>query len=408
MGRHNWTDNRKAKDAFSECWLLHNKEVCGSPGEELHLIMSAQGAVWSCNIYYKSWLALLCTFSFSLPSNPPLTPLLSSRIWKEIIKPHSCYNSSCLQGSLGSPCQFLCCAGLLGALMHVPGSSPLSQLLHKVVCRLCKRVERSESAEKGTAWLIGWISCVRESYSFRYYGASPSFSLSCISVRHFGSAWFFCLYLFPSPFTYFPLCFSVSSPLFLFSFSLSLPCPPTFVKSFRFLLILFIYSLSLNFLTYLFSFSFFLLFFLNCFSSFLPSLPDLLYSAVFCAAPFSLPTKSPLHYSLSPVAGAAAVAIWDPPGGVEWGGGQWCWGGAVPHVLLPPCKQEEQGSACAGLETMAPVNRMGEFHLNVGMSHENWDIWHPCIPCLASASSAAVMSVINMGNFTSHRSQSTQ
>jgi len=57
---------------------------------------------------------------------------------------------------------------------------------------------------------------------------------------------------------------------------------------------------------------------------------------------------------------------------------------------------------------MVLVNKMWEFNLNVGMSHENWDIWHPYIPHLTSASSAAVMSVINMGNFTSHRSQGTQ
>lgn len=80
----------------------------------------------------------------------------------------------------------------------------------------------------------------------------------------------------------------------------------------------------------------------------------------------------------------------------------------VPYVSLPPCKQGKEGAACAGLGTMDSVNRMWEFYLNVGMSHENWDIWHPYIPRLTSASSAAVMSVINMGNFTSHRSQSTQ
>lgn len=57
---------------------------------------------------------------------------------------------------------------------------------------------------------------------------------------------------------------------------------------------------------------------------------------------------------------------------------------------------------------MVSVNRMWEFYLNVGMSHENWDIWHTYIPRPTSASSAAVMSVINTGNFTSHRSQSTQ
>lgn len=96
-------DSKKAKDTFSECRLLHNKEVYGSPREVMHLIMSAQGAVWSCNIYYKSWLAFLCTFSFSLPPNPLLTLLLSSRIWKEIIKLHSCSNSSCLQAGLGEP-----------------------------------------------------------------------------------------------------------------------------------------------------------------------------------------------------------------------------------------------------------------------------------------------------------------
>lgn len=164
MGGYNWTDNKKAKDAFSECWLLHNKEVQGSPGEELHLIMSAQGAVWSCNIYSKvGWPFFAPSASASHPIPPSLSLLLSSRIWKEIIKLHSCSNSSCLQGGLGSPCQFLLCAGLLRALRRAPGSSPCSQLQHKVVCRLWKRVERSESGNRGTAWLVVWITCVRES-----------------------------------------------------------------------------------------------------------------------------------------------------------------------------------------------------------------------------------------------------
>lgn len=70
---------------------------------------------------------------------PPLALLLSSRIWKEIITLYSCSNSSCLQGSPGSLWQFLCCAGLLSALMCVSGSSPLPLLQQKVVCSLCKK-----------------------------------------------------------------------------------------------------------------------------------------------------------------------------------------------------------------------------------------------------------------------------
>lgn len=352
MGGH---DSKKAKDAFSECWLLNNKEIYGSPGEVMHLILSAQGAVWSCNIYYKSWLAFLCTFSFSLPSNPPLTLLLSNGIWKEIIKLYSCSNSSCLQGGLGNPCQFLCCAGLLRALMCAPGSSPLSQLQHKVVCRLWKQAEISESGMKGTAWLVVWISCVRESYRFRYYGTSRLFSLHCISVWHFDFAWFFSLYLFPFPSPDFPLCFSVPSPLFIFFL--------TFGSLFFYLLKSFHFPLTLEILILFLSISSHISF-LSLFSPpavlpklllFLPSLPDLLYSAVFCTAPFSLPPKSPLHYSLSLVAGAAAVAIWDTPRGMEWGGGWWCWGGAVPHVFLPRKRRKD-----------LPVQVLGQWLLSTG------------------------------------------
>lgn len=120
-----------------------------------------------------------------------------------------------------------------------------------------------------------------------------------------------------------------------------------------------IYSLSINFLTHFF-FSFFFIAVLPKLLLFLPSLPDLLYSAVSCTAPFSpLPAKSPLCHSLCLVAGAAAVAIWDTPGGVEWGGGWWCWRGTGPHGFLPPCKQEEEDSPRAGLGTMVPLNRMG-------------------------------------------------
>lgn len=255
--------------------------------------------------------------------------------------------------------------------MCVPGSSQLSQPQQKVVCRLWKWVEGSESGKKGTAWLLVWVTCVKESCSVRFYGASLSFSLSCISVWHFGFAWFFSISFYLLFHIFFPLCFYVPSPLFIFFLT-----PPFILLSFKFILFPFgfrnVYSVSLNFLTYFFTFSFSsLLFFLNCFSSFLLCLiyTTLLFSAL---PPFpSLPPKFSLCYSLSLVAGAAAAAIRDTPGGLEWGGGWWCWGGAVPHEFLPPCEQEEEGSACAGLGTMVPVNRMGEFYLNVGMSHEN-------------------------------------
>lgn len=179
--------------------------------------MSTQGAVWSCNIYYKSWLAFLCTFSFSLPSNPPLTLLLSSRIWKGIIKPHSCSNSSCLQGGLGSSCQFLCCAGLLRALMCVPGSSPLSQLQHKVVCRLCKRVERSESGKKGTAWLIVWIVWGRAT-ALHIVGLLPHFLFVVFLFHILGLPGFYLFISFHLLFHIF-LCAFMYLHLFLYSFS---------------------------------------------------------------------------------------------------------------------------------------------------------------------------------------------
>ena len=56
----------------------------------------------------------------------------------------------------------------------------------------------------------------------------------------------FFLYLFPSPFPSFPLCLCVPSTLFIFSFSLFSPYPPTFVKPFKFLLLLEIFLLFLS------------------------------------------------------------------------------------------------------------------------------------------------------------------
>lgn len=204
--------------------------------------------------------------------------------------------------------------------MRVPGSSPLSQLQNKVVCRLWKWVERSERGRKGTAWLAVWISCVRESYSLDIKGLLPHFLFVVFLLDILGLPDFSSLYLFQSPFPHFSMCFYVPSPLFI----IFLTFPPLLsylLRSFNFLLILEIFILFLSISSHIFFLS---ISFLSC-SSQTASLPSisawfpLLCCFLLCPLlPPSLPPESPLHYSLSQVAGAAAVAIWDTPGGVGW------------------------------------------------------------------------------------------
>lgn len=90
-----------------------------------------------------------------------------------------------------------------------------------------------------------------------------------------------------------------------------------------------IFTPSLNFLIYFVSVSFSALFSLVCFSSYFLCLP-LLCSFLHCSLHPPSP-KSPLHYSPSLAAGAAAAGIWDTPrvGGKD--------------VSLPPCKR---GGGC--------------------------------------------------------------
>lgn len=122
----------------------------------------------------------------------------------------------------------------------------------------------------------------------------PSLS-SCLTFC--GCLIFLFPYHFLSRLPSFPLCLYVPSPLFVFSFSLFFPYPSTFVKAFKFLLLLEIFLLSLSISSPI-SFPSLFPAVLPKPLLFLPSLPDFLFSAFFCAA--SSPPLPPNPLSIIP------------------------------------------------------------------------------------------------------------
>lgn len=229
---------------------------------------------------------------------------------------------------------------------QLPTPTPPAQSCVQSLQKSIKQWKRKEEAS-----VARWMNylCTGELLLLMWHCFFLIFPLS-FCLKFYCCLTFF-LYLFLTPF----LSTVLVSTWPTFCILLSLSLPPSFFRI-SFLLLLEIFIHCFNFLTYFVPISFPVPFFLVCFSSFV-----CLCSALFYTAPFPpLSPTSPLHYSSSLAAGAAAAGIWDTPR-VGW-----------KHYMYHshPARGEE-GAAYAGPGTMGLVNRMWEFCLNVGMSHEN-------------------------------------
>lgn len=113
--------------------------------------MSTQGAGWSHTTYFNFWLASLCTFTFSLPTNSPLTDPAESgkESFNRMAVPIAAVCKTAL-GVHGNSCTLQGCSVFSYVSLAAPHSNSTTTKLCAISAKKCKAVKTERRGQCGS------------------------------------------------------------------------------------------------------------------------------------------------------------------------------------------------------------------------------------------------------------------